>query len=336
MGLFDKFKKKDKENTEGTFVPSDDSYITTTCIYNAHDPSNHISDQLMILFSFTEDYFHDAIEFLAMDSIVNKIYVHSSYDEDSGEKDTHNDPIYIVHNKYYLLVNGDDLDYYGLFHNATNIANEFIRMLYACVTQYRPKNMYENLIPYIPFEYSFNDKEKEYDNFATNYKHNYLFTDINTIMSRLPKAFNATQLLKCIFIYDNTVVTSAYNIIYDYIIDKDNINKKNVVYDDLKQIFDFITDGHVDDEHLTNLVGPVFLIQDEDAMAGSITNESMDEIFRQSYDRFMGIVTDDVVYTNIDESIGDNDETENMSEYDKINLFNAKEVFDTMGEELDQ
>ena len=72
MGILDKIlKPKDKKRKY-----SDDDYIRTSLIYNEEDNRN-----LIILLSFTENYFADAIDLLSSSTLTTK-FVQVGPDED--------------------------------------------------------------------------------------------------------------------------------------------------------------------------------------------------------------------------------------------------------------
>ena len=115
--LFNKSKNK--------YEKSKESQLYSDVIYNAED-------NFLILFSFTDNLFNEATEFISFcnfphtyDSIMVK-YVHSAYNDhikntDNGSLDT-----YIVHDRNYILIGGNDEEYSRLIYNSDNLANEFV------------------------------------------------------------------------------------------------------------------------------------------------------------------------------------------------------------------
>ena len=68
---------------------------------------------------------------------------------------------------------------------------------------------------------------------------------------------------------------------------------------------------------------PVFNrdIDDDNILSGSLSDENIDEIFKQQYDRFTNVTDDNIIYKNIDEIIGD----ENIKTDEEIKEDNKNE-----------
>ena len=348
MGIMDKLglsRKPKMEEKAKTKINSDDSYIEASPVYNykLSKGEEDKCDQLMILIQFTQDYFHEAIEFLSVAPAFLKVkYVHSSYDEDSGEKDTHDDPIYIIHNKYYILISGSDIEYNSFITGFSNLANEFIRVIYGCITNCRERTAYLSIIEYMPYDNTFVDIDKiVYDPgvVINGNSCRYIHTDIKLVMSRLPKAFSTFDMPKFINIriqnYQGASVnyyTLSFFIHYALLHDHEY---KQKLLEDLNDLVSYITNGDTSIEKLRNIIGPAFLLQDDDAIPGDITDEGLDDLFRQQYDRFSAVSDSNIIYQEIDENIANDAETENMRVGDEISTFDPREVFDRLGEETD-
>ena len=75
-------------------------------------------------------------------------------------------------------------------------------------------------------------------------------------------------------------------------------------------------------ENLSAVTKPIYLRSDEDEedeLTADLPIEALDEIFQQEYDRFVNPTADaGVEYEDIDERLGDDEETENMRKADMI------------------
>ena len=58
--------------------------------------------------------------------------------------------------------------------------------------------------------------------------------------------------------------------------------------------------------------------EDDDSIPGDISDESLDEIFRENYERFSAVADDLTQYEDIDEELDDDEESENMRKEDLI------------------
>ena len=116
--IFNKiFKPKPKK------IESDNSYCYSKIIWNTND-------NLIILISFTEDYFEQIIEIqdamnCSWQNLVGKI-VYSSYEEETDKKDEDGNNIVVIHKKYYLLIGGAPLAWQDLFMNISNLSNDIL------------------------------------------------------------------------------------------------------------------------------------------------------------------------------------------------------------------
>lgn len=304
MKLLSKFfHDKEKEPTK---IASGDSFINTEVIINTYN-------NFIILISFTEDYFHDMIEFMStcveickhdQDDSGSVKYVHSSYDEDSGKKDTHDDPIYIVHNRHYLLIGGDDDFYLNLFYRSDNIANSILEAIKSEIIKYRNSLYYQILINDMiitePFRY---DKmEPEYDEEVIKEDSEFPYTDPSLLMSKLPNCFNVYDIIPFIAIdyCDNGSRSSLYEEIWRCVSWKDYVHKQAIMH-----ICESLFKNDISYDTLKSIIGPKYLVQDEDAMPGDVCDESLDELFRQKYESVGVLRSDNIEYTDIDETLSD-------------------------------
>lgn len=66
------------------------------------------------------------------------------------------------------------------------------------------------------------------------------------------------------------------------------------------------------------LTEPLYKQPDDDSIPGDVSDEALDEIFREHYERFSAVADDNIQYEDIDEEIADDEESENMREEDKF------------------
>ena len=115
MGLKNVLNKlfKSKKNNK---IASDDSYCYSKIVWNSEI-------NLIILISFTEDYFEDIIDIqdaLNYSQNLNSKIVYSSYDEETDKKDEDGNNIWIIHKKYYMLIGGTPSGWQRLYGDCKN------------------------------------------------------------------------------------------------------------------------------------------------------------------------------------------------------------------------
>lgn len=283
--LFNKLKNK---------IISDDSYINDEMIYNG-------KYNFMILYSFSKEYFTEAIEFISICSYSN---IKNKFIETSYEENVNNN--IIIHNKYYLLISGSDKDYCNLFYNTDNLSNPFIDALITQIYYSRNYEDYSNVYLFSKnshlFDYynnvsSFNDEIK--------ISNRLYYDDIKEIFSKLPKDFTSHSILRLVNLYYDKISYSLFDALYSlyYEYDQIYISKSKV----LNEIFSLLVKNPTD-EKLKNLVGPQYLVQDiDDEISGDISPEYLDNTFTQQYEKFNAVVPEDenVIYKDIDEIITD-------------------------------
>ena len=296
--LFNKSKNK--------YEKSKESQLYSDVIYNAED-------NFLILFSFTDDLFNEATEFLSFcnfphtyDSIMVK-YVHSAYNDhikntDNGSLDT-----YIVHDRNYILIGGNDEEYSRLIYNSDNLANEFVQQILFNISKYRQMSKYKDLIENGAMDkkdFFYKSLDPVYDT-VFYYMNSEVYTDdYHVIIERLPNAFTTQDILKFIKCYGLRAYTlNAYIILYNAFI-KDISEFVFIVYGVLRPMYDALIKNK---DTYKNIVGPQYLVADDDTYPGSIDDESLDEIFREKYDRYLNITNDNnnIEYEDIDEVISD-------------------------------
>ena len=119
MGLFSKiFNKKE-------YI--DNSKLMTKVVYNTRY-------NLIILVSYSSNYFYSIIEFLdAVSKSKVKSYIsHSAKEKEYTEEELQEfdkKKVKIVENRYYLLLSGAPEDYIGIYNNIDNLSNEVLGMI---------------------------------------------------------------------------------------------------------------------------------------------------------------------------------------------------------------
>ena len=285
MKLFKNFFKiffsKIKDNKE--------SFLYTKVIYNN-------LDNFIVLISFTKDYFADAIQFLSSVNCtcLNIKFVQSSYEE----KDLNNNTIY--HNRYYLLISGDDYDYNKLYYYMDSLNNSFALELKKDIINNR--NMW-----YYSDTYFYKDiiKQKEYDK-KINISYDTFscsVDDIKLIKSNLPNCFTGQMLLKFIYLK----ISDENMNLYDWIEEAYNYN--NITYKEylntIKNDILRLLCAHPNDYYLENWCGPQYLVDDDELVSysGNLDDKYIDDLFKQDYDKFTAITSDDIEYIDIDEEL---------------------------------
>lgn len=300
MKIKDLFNKnKDKNRYE----KSKESQLYSDVIYNAEE-------NFLILFSFTDDFFNEATEFLSFcnfphlyDGIMVK-YVHSAYNDhikntDNGSLDT-----YIVHDRNYILIGGNDKEYSQLIYNSDNLANEFIQQILFNISKYRQMLKYENLIKNSVIDkkdFYYKSSDPSYSEVIYCINSEVYIDDYHMIMERLPNTFNTQDILKFIKCYGlRAFPLNAYIVLYNAFI-KDISEFVFMVYGVLQPMYDDLIKNK---DTYKNIVGPQYLIADDDVYPGNIDDESLDEIFRERYDRYLDVTNDgNIEYEDIDEII---------------------------------
>lgn len=295
--LFNKSKNK--------YEKSKESQLYSEVIYNAEE-------NFLVLFSFTDNFFNEATEFLSFcsfphryDSIMVK-YVHSAYNDHIKNTDNGSPDTYIVHDRNYILIGGNDEEYSRLIYNSDNLANEFVQQILFNISKYRQISKYENLINNGAMDkkdFFYKSIDPIYDT-VFYYMNSEVYTDdYHVIIERLPNAFTTQDILKFIKCYGlRAYPLNAYIILYNAFI-KDISEFVFIVYGVLRPMYDALIKNK---DTYKNIVGPQYLVADDDTYPGSIDDESLDEIFREKYDRYLNVTNDNnIEYEDIDEVISD-------------------------------
>lgn len=297
---------------------SDDSYVNTEVVYN-------VKENLIILISFSCDYFEDVVEFLVscVYSNIAVKYSNSSYEESLNDNT-------IIHNKYYILIGGNTDKYCKLFKNINNLNNSILEAISTDIVNCRSSSDFKEISDILSASsFKYNAVKPKYDEVVNiSDKNNYSYDDVKHIMSKLPESFTGQDILKFINCYINIHSNNIISHITAYEMLNMAYNENDHAYKDMvkifKNLFKEITNNPTENI-LKNFVGPQYLVCNDDTLPGDISDESLDEIFRQSYYRFNAISSNNVNYEDIDEIIDPNDENENIRQADIIN--NAEEDY---------
>ena len=306
------FYKSSKNKTES----DDSSYCYTNVIWNT-------IDNLIILISFSEDYFEqiidiqDAINY-TWQGLCGKI-VYSSYDEEVTKKDENGNTTtnLIIHKKHYMLIGGNPLAWQELYMNINDLGNEILDKITNEIKHNCNPIYFKNLIDDGVF-YDFHESENgEYPyNIPMETKSGTIYTNPTILISNLPNAFTGRDILKFIKIYskDKSTGRNALGGIMDIRYMPNNLFKNHELYPLYSALF---KDPTV--EKLNMLLEPLYKQPDDDSIPGDVSDESLDAIFKEHYERFSAVADDSTEYEDIDEELADDEESENMREGDKLN-----------------
>lgn len=296
-------------------IESDDSYCYTDIIWS--DRNN-----LIILISFSQDYFEQIIEIqdamnYTWQGLCGKI-VYSSYDEEVTKEDENGNTItnLIIHKKHYMLIGGSPLAWQELYMNIHDLGNEILAKITNEIKNNCDPIYFKNLIDdgvFLDF-YSSDNREYIYNALAET-KNGTTYTDPVILISNLPNGFTGRDILKFIKIYnsDETIIRNALSAIIDIKYMPNSLFKNHELYPLYSVLFKEPTV-----EKLNMLLEPLYKQPDDDSIPGDVSDESLDAIFKEHYERFSAISDDSVQYEDIDEELADDEESENMREGDKI------------------
>ena len=294
-------------------IESDDSYCYSKIIWNT-------PDNLIMLISFTENYFEqiidiqDAINY-TWQGLCSKI-IYSSYDEEITKEDENGNKIdeLIIHKKHYMLIGGDPLAWQELYMNIHDLGNSILEKITIEIKNNCDPTYFRNLID-DGVLYDFNKKDSyTYDTHMIT-KNGMVCTNPSVLLSALPNGFTGRDILKFIKITSKDGYTTQNGLatIINLRYMPNGIFKNHDLYPLYNQL---IKDPTI--EKLNMLLEPLYKQPDDDAIPGDVSDESLDEIFREHYDRFSAVVDNSTHYEDIDEELGDEEETENMRNEDKL------------------
>ena len=304
----------------------DDGKLRSRVIYNTRY-------NLIILVSYSSKDFESVIEFL---SAVNKtpvisILSHSAREKELSEeemRDYDKKTVTIIDNRYYMLLSGTP-EAYGMIMNHIDLDNSVLKLLiedfYHCCSSTYFKNhidygvlelnkfIYKNVVPT-----NYNKLIDIGGNGTAQYYHD----DLLLILNSLPESFLAIDLAKCINIYEKYGTEPIKRLYYDlntlvYKASEGNETPYDkFIIKNMSTVFKLLVPEPCI-ETLSILNAPLYLRENlEDLYSGNKSIEELDELFQQDYDRFTQITAGESEYTDIDEQIGDNEETENMRKED--------------------
>ena len=298
--------------TQKKVIKESEHSIDCITVYNS-------KDRLTILISFDLVYSSDIIEFLTYTSGIIGLTVtyHNSWHEEKILPDSFSKSYILRHNNYYLLISGNDKAYDTLYYCSSNIANAILNRIAIEILNNRTYNAYPTFMDVYGYTKNRFIKKPEYDkNIIVDGRYEY--TDIKLLLSRLPKIFTSVDLLKLVDCYYYNDLTTKRITLYEFIVTIYKTN--NLYFKTMKEMYfkDLFNCIYKDatDLMLKNLVGPKYLIQDNDLIPGDLDNESLDDIFKQKYEKFYGVKSNDIEYQDIDEviSVLKNEEGEDEDE----------------------
>ena len=314
MGFLNKiFKKKPKNKKQ--YIDSDDSYLYSQVIYNGNY-------NFIILISFTQDKFFYVLENIMAYKHLNVIFEHSAYEKEQ-EPDTGtiaNRPI-IVNKRYYMLLAGSDEQYLEFINN-TNMQNKVVKIVVDEILNHRGYTAYESLIDcsYV-FKSQFAINQGKHIEFDSDvlYSGNIYGDDIDKIKTKLPDSFTAYDIINILKVYNkpkNISPITSFNLDTVYRLRNANTNRTSddvykSIYEDIKKN-DFTARSLLGDNYteymIDNLLKPVYLqIDSDDYSIGDITDESLDDIFKNQYERFSAVYDETINYEDIDEVLSSED-----------------------------
>ena len=308
MRLKNIFKKILK--SKNTKIESNDSYCYSNIVWNS-------KDNLIILISFSEDYFEQVIEIQdAVNNSANKKLatkiVYSSYDEETGRKDEDGNDIIIIHKKHYMLIGGSPSSWSALYMNISNLGNDILYKISDEIVNNRDNSGFKDLID--------DDILRGFDNDNISYdidkesKNEYFYTDPDILLKRLPNSFTGRDVIKFILIYSpHDTISSAYSSLFDVIFMPDALFKNHHLYPLYSALFKDPTIAK-----LNTLLEPLYKQPDDDSVPGDISDDALDDIFKEHYERFSAVADNSIHYEDIDEELSDDEESENMRKEDMI------------------
>ena len=286
-------------------VESDDSYCYSEIIWNNYN-------NLMILISFTEDYFEQIIDIQdAINSctLQGKI-IYSSYEEETDRKDDNGDNIIIIHKKYYMLIGGSPKEWNKLYMNIHNLGNEVLSKISDEITNNCKASDFNQLIEDGILS-EFNDNYVPDTDLIT--KNGSSYTNPELVLSKLPNGFTGRDVIKFIKVTSKDWVASAFETVNNVYRMPNSLFKNH----DLYPMYTALIKDPTPDK-LGMLLEPLYKQPDDDTIPGDIDDESLDEIFRVKYERFSAVADDNMQYEDIDEILYD-EESENIEESDSNN-----------------
>lgn len=297
------FFKNVKKLGYDKIIESDESYCYSKIIWN--DRSN-----LIILLSFTKDYFDQIIELqdainYSWQRLRSKI-VYSAYEHiEKEDEDSIAITTRIIHNKYYMLIGGEPLAWQELYMKIHNLGNDALSRITEEITNNCHKDDFKQLVE-DGILYDFKDSEKlKFDDPAYT-DDGYYYTNPETILNRLPEGFTGRDIIKFITIIKGYKITNAYGEIVNIRYMTDESFKSNKLY----QLYASLINNPTP-QKLALLLEPLYKQPDDDSIPGDVSDESLDELFRENYERFSAVADENTLYEDIDEILPDDEYEDN-------------------------
>ena len=285
---------------------------------------------MIVLFSYSIDKNEHIVDFIEACANSN-VYVkslHSSFEEEVKESNGENRNI--VHIRSYLVMGGNMENISNIFNNIISLSNEFLIELSFDIRANCSPECFTQLFDYGVinenyFEYYQVYKTGKYMDrleATTQEGIHIMYNNPEVIFSNLPNGFTSQSILKFIkIIYYNEKFykeTNAYELI-ELFNNMDNPIATSVFEELRKPLYGKLV-KKPSIENILKLIDPLYLqIEGDEIFAGDVDDETLDEIFRQQYDKFTGVYDDTIHYEDIDEELAADEETENMRPEDVIN-----------------
>ena len=307
MKIMNKVKSliSNKTKQEQNFKETDDNITYSKLIYNT-------PQYIIILVSFcSKDYINviSILDAIREDNTILHRIIYSTYTENF--KDYENESFELETPINYLLIGGTIKEWVSLYNNIDDLNNDVLKLISEEIINNCSKSDFAELFNNGIFEsYRGKDKNINYDKDAIlegewrSYKPAE-YTNINTILSRLPSSINGKDILKFIRIryndkeYDTDLKLEIHRLPK---VD-DEYFKNHALYPLYSKLIKSPTM-----DKLSMLIKPRCLqIDDDDGIPGDISDESLHEIFKEEYERFSAISDDSIHYKDIDEILDKSD-----------------------------
>ena len=310
-----------------------DFFLNTLVVYNS-------KRKLIILVSYTQNYFNDVIEFLTACQRVNIKYAtqQSAYTESSNniEDDDYSLKPLIKHRRYYLLISGEIDRYISIYKNI-DLENAILKAISKEIYNCRAGVTFKELIDIGVLENNFlSNVQAKYDNPRTVFYENIdeistniEYDDIIKIRDNIPACFTIIDLTYLIDFYEDNPTNKSKPIplsIREVISLGKQMREKHPhrrspsvevlinAFTDTKFIKEPITE-----EIIFSLINPKYMQIDDEDMIGNLADDQLDQIFREQYEKFSAIYNPMMEFTSIDEEISRDIEPENEEMEDTTN-----------------
>lgn len=260
-------------------------------------------DNLIILLSFTKEYFRDIIELqeaISYTDLKEKI-IFSSYDEELE------DETILSHERNYMLISGNTDEWAKLF-TKIDISNKCLSILSKeisnnCYFESFDKLIEDSIIK--KFKYNNSDNTPQYNNNMRSKSLNgntVLFNDPKYILDKLPVSITGKDLFHIIKVSPyKDYWCSPYTILETY--GAESVFKN----ESLIEVFNLLM-NKPSLENLKLIIQPLYFQPDDDTFPGSIDDDALDDIFKENYEKFSALIDDNNEYEDIDEILSEDEE----------------------------